>query len=256
MKTPKEAMLGPYSGTHAETVDNMTRLSARMSHADGPLLAIEQVAAAVEHGSRKHAKGDWRTKDQEWFLPKALRHLCQHYGGIKFGLALNEMWDSLIVTDRGKREEFIDAESGVPHLAKAATNIMMALENCSNVVVEEEPITPAELGMTYLAMPYTTSPHTSCRVASEISKQCALDGIHVYAPTLYGHIVASEGSYDYWINHGLKLLKACDSITFVQHKELGSWTLSKGCQIEAAAAREAGLKMFEFDYETKKTRRL
>jgi hypothetical protein len=244
-------MLGPYRDTHAETVDNLTQLGARLSHADGPLLAIEDVAAAVEHGSRKHAKGDWRTKDQRWFLAKTLRHLRQHYGLQAFE---DGMKASAIVAQH--EPEYIDVESGVPHLAKAATNILMALENCSNVELDEEPITAEELGMTYLAMPYTKSPHTSCRVASEISSQCAKDGIHVYAPTLYGHIVASEGSYDYWISHGLKLLSACDSITFVQHKELGSWTLSKGCQLEATAAREAGLRMYEFDYETKKTRRL
>jgi len=252
MKTPKDNLLYPYKATHAETVDNMTVVVSRLSNADGPLAAIAQLTDAVSHGVGKHTKGDWRTRTPEYFLPKALRHLRQHYGASVFAQALHE-----ISVSGAFLPEYIDAESGVAHLVKAATNILMAHENCQNA---EEPaedlITADELGMTYLAMPYTKNPELSCQVASEVAHGCALEGIQVYAPTVYGHVVAKDGTYDYWIKHGLRILKACDSITLVQHRELGTWEDSDGCQKELLAARSAGLKVFEFDYETKKTRRL
>lgn len=262
MKTPRDNLMYPYKATHAETVDNMTTVASRLSNADGPLAAIAQLTDAVSHGVGKHSKGDWRTRTPDYFLPKALRHLRQHFGEAAFsdGLAgITSYHDARLTNPRfiDREPEAIDAESGVAHLVKAATNILMAHENCQN---EEEPteapITADELGMTYLAMPYTRDPHKSFLVAGEIAKQCTVDGIQVYAPTVYGHVVAQDGTYDYWIKHGLRILKACDSITFVLHKELGSWQMSKGCQMEFTAAREAGLKMFEFDYETKKTVRL
>lgn len=251
MKTPRDNLMYPYKATHAETVDNMTAVASRLSNADGPLSAIAQLTDAVSHGVGKHTKGDWRTRTPEYFLPKALRHLLQHYGGKEFMKALG------ISKECDVPPEVIDQESGVPHLVKAATNILMAWENCAN---QEEPvdglITAEELGMTYLAMPYTKNPCLSYLIANEVAGQCALDGIQVYAPTVYGHVVAKDGTYDYWIKHGLRILEACDSIAFVQHKELGRWQMSKGCQMEFTAARKAGLKMFEFDYETKKTVRL
>ena len=146
----------------------------------------------------------------------------------------------------------------VPALARAATNILMALENCGNRedAPAIEPVTADELGMVYLASPYTINPELSYVIAREIVESCVQEGVAVYAPTLYGHVAAKNGSYDYWIQHGIRLLSGCDSIVFVESKELGSWRDSKGCQLELDEALKNGLPLYQFNYDTKQTVRL
>lgn len=112
--------------------------------------------------------------------------------------------------------------------------------------------------MVYLASPYTVNPELSYAIAREIVESCVKDGVAVYAPTLYGHVAAKNGSYDYWVNHGIKLLEACDSVVFVEAAELGPWRDSKGCQLELASANAslAGKKLYQFNYDTKQMVRL
>lgn len=257
MSTPKDRLEAPYKATHAETCDEFAKTVQRLVLNDGPLQAITMVADGNAHGVAKHAKGDWRTRSQEYFLPKVLRHLHQHYGDSMFGIALNEMWDTLPLVGCNSEPEYLDAESGVPHLAKAATNILMSLENYGNVKDEEvEVIPPEEYGMVYLASPYTVNPDLSCEIAKDVVAGCVAEGIPVYAPTLYGHIAAKDGSYDYWIRHGMKLLEACDSIVFVKAEGLGPWENSEGCKKEMELASEMGLKAYELNYNTKTVKRL
>lgn len=251
MSTPKDRLEAPYKATSAETVDLLTGVAQRMVYSDGPLLAWSQVADVTANGASKYARGDWRTRSQEYFLPKILRHLIQHYGSTEFkkALGLEACWDTDPV--------YLDEESGQPHLARAATNALMALENCGNIEEPAEPpVTPEELGMVYLASPYTVNPELSYAIAREIVESCVKDGVAVYAPTLYGHVAAKNGSYDYWINHGLKLLEVCDSIVFVESSELGPWRKSKGCQLELDQAERDGKKLYQFNYDTKQTVRL
>lgn len=266
MSTPKERLESPYKATSAETVDLLTGVAQRMVNSDGPLLAWSQVADVTANGASKYARGDWRTRSQEYFLPKILRHLLQHYGSDVFtdslyeiGLRLDYVFREPTVA-RFYPGEQIDAESGMPHLARAATNTLMALENCGNSedAPAVEPVTADELGMVYLAMPYTVNPELSYVIAREIVESCVKDGVAVYAPTLYGHVAAKNGSYDYWVNHGIKLLEACDSVVFVEAAELGPWRDSKGCQLELASANAslAGKKLYQFNYDTKQMVRL
>lgn len=252
MSTPKDRLEAPYKATSAETVDMLTAVAQRMVYSDGPLLAWSQVADVTANGASKYARGDWRTRSQEYFLPKVLRHLIQHHGADEFVNALNTI-EHLSHAE----PQLIDEESGTPHLARAATNILMALENCGNIEEPAElPVTPEELGMVYLASPYTVNPELSYAIAREIVESCVRDGVAVYAPTLYGHVAAKDGSYDYWINHGLKLLEVCDSIVFVESSELGPWRKSKGCQLELDQAERDGKKLYQFNYDTKQMVRL
>ncbi len=282
MSTPKDRLESPYKATSAETVDLLTGVAQRMVNSDGPLLAWSQVADVTANGASKYARGDWRTRSEEYFLPKVLRHLVQHYGAKTFIAALHEAgaWVTCyedIDFGNGVRfvngaheldacapsydePQLIDAESGQPHLARAATNILMALENCGNQedAPAIEPVTAEELGMVYLASPYTVNPELSYVIAREIVESCVKDGVAVYAPTLYGHVAAKNGSYDYWVNHGIKLLEACDSVVFVEAAELGPWRDSKGCQLELASANASlsGKKLYQFNYDTKQMVRL
>ena len=255
MSSPKDRLEAPYKDTSSETVDLLTGVAQRMVNSDGPLLAWSQVADVTANGASKYARGDWRTRSVRYFLPKVVRHLRQHYGAHKFMEACQQA--AGVGTVDG---EFIDAESGMPHLARAATNILMALENCSNRedAPAIEPVTAEELGMVYLASPYTVNPELSYVIAREIVESCVKDGVAVYAPTLYGHVAAKSGSYDYWVNHGIKLLEACDSVVFVEAAELGPWRESKGCQLELASANAsmAGKKLYQFNYDTKQMVRL
>lgn len=255
MSTPRDRLESPYRGTSHETVDLLTGVAQRMVNSDGPLLAWSQVADVTANGASKYARGDWRTRSQEYFLPKILRHLIQHYGADTFVVALDTA-EPFSYCD----PQFLDAESGMPHLARAATNILMALENCGNRedAPAIEPVTAEELGMVYLASPYTVNPELSYVIAREIVESCVQDGVAVYAPTLYGHVAAKNGSYDYWVNHGIKLLEACDSVVFVEAAELGPWRESKGCQLELASANAslAGKKLYQFNYDTKQMVRL
>lgn len=255
MSTPKDRLEAPYKATSAETVDLLTGVAQRMVNSDGPLLAWSQVADVTANGASKYARGDWRTRSQEYFLPKILRHLRQHYGHMAYRLAITGV--AARDEEFGEDGELVDADSGQPHLARAATNILMCLENCGNIEEPVElPVTAEELGMVYLASPYTVNPELSYVIAREIVESCVRDGVAVYAPTLYGHVAAKNGSYDYWINHGLKLLEVCDSIVFVESSELGPWRKSKGCQLELDQAERDGKKLYQFNYDTKQMVRL
>lgn len=252
MSTPKDRLEAPYKATSSETVDLLTGVAQRMVNSDGPLLAWSQVADVTANGASKYARGDWRTRSQEYFLPKILRHLMQNYGQAEFMKALGHgvYWPTAPV--------HLDAESGMPHLARAATNILMALENCGNSedAPAIEPVTADELGMVYLAMPYTVNPELSYVMAREIVESCVKDGVMVYAPTLYGHTAAKDGSWEYWMTHGLRLMSGCNSVVFVNSAELGDWRDSEGCTRELHHALRDGRKLYQFNYETKQMVRL
>lgn len=258
MSTPKDRLEAPYKATHAECCDEFAKTVQRLVLNDGPLQAITMVADGNAHGVAKHAKGDWRTRSQEYFLPKVLRHLHQHYGDSMFGIALNEMWDTLPLVGCNSEPEYLDAESGVPHLAKAATNVLMALENHGNQEdrLVEVNITPEELGMAYLAQPYTARPSASYRTAIEIASHGIQDGVKLYSPIAFGHLVAPDAPYEYWLEHGLDMLRRCDSLVLVQDGSLGPWRDSPGCVKEHDLARELGKKVYEFNTETWKLSRL
>lgn len=253
MSTPKERLEAPYKATSAETVDLLTAVAQRMVYSDGPLLAWSQVADVTANGASKYARGDWRTRSQEYFLPKILRHLWQHYGN-------EAMLDALISTeldeldtfdggpDATREPQLIDTESGMPHLARAATNILMALENCGNIEEPAElPVTAEELGMVYLAQPYTTKPSVSYLAALDIAARGIQDGVKLYSPIAFGHLVAPQASYDYWLEHGLDMLRRCDSLVLVQDESLGPWANSPGCVKEHALALELGKKVYQFN---------
>lgn len=252
MSTPKDRLEAPYKATSSETVDLLTGVAQRMVNSDGPLLAWSQVADVTANGASKYARGDWRIRSQEYFLPKILRHLIQHYGSREFkkALGIEACWDTDPV--------YLDTESGMPHLARAATNILMALENCGNRedAPAIEPVTAEELGMVYLAMPYTINPELSYVMALEIVESCVKDGVMVYAPTLYGHTAAKDGSWEYWMTHGLRLMSGCNSVVFVNSAELGDWRDSEGCTRELHYALRDGRKLYQFNYDTKQTVRL
>ncbi len=264
MSTHKDRLEAPYKATSSETVDLLTGVAQRMVNSDGPLLAWSQVADVTANGASKYARGDWRTRSQEYFLPKILRHLRKHYGSDVYERSVAQVkeqeWCVVMLADEWPHSpQLIDEESGMPHLARAATNVLMALENCGNRedAPAIEPVTAEELGMVYLASPYTVNPELSYVIAREIVESCVKDGVAVYAPTLYGHVAAKNGSYDYWINHGIKLLEACDSVVFVEAAELGAWRDSNGCNQEFIQANlMGGKKLYQFNYDTKQMVRL
>lgn len=253
MSTPKDRLEAPYKATSAETVDLLTGVAQRMVNSDGPLLAWSQVADVTANGASKYARGDWRTRSQEYFLPKILRHLRQHYGYSAFRTLIAEI-DEQEDIEEGKRgylaaqPQLIDAESGQPHLARAATNILMCLENCGNIEESAElPVTAEELGMVYLAQPYTTKPSVSYLAALDIAARGIQDGVKLYSPIAFGHLVAPQASYDYWLEHGLDMLRRCDSLVLVQDENLGPWVNSPGCVKEHALALELGKKVYQFN---------
>lgn len=251
MKTIKDRLSFPYKATYCETMDEMAKVTQRLVLNDGPLFAVSHVADAVAHGVAKHSKSDWRERDGAYFLPKILRHLRQHYGGTAFADALK---GSCLTYEGG---EYLDAESGVPHLAKAATNILMALENCSNEEVAPEVcITPEELGMVYLAQPYSINPELSYQLAKEISAGAVADGIAIYSPVAYGHLIAPNASYDYWLSHGIDMLRSCDSLVIVEDSPLGPSDDSPGVQRELATAEAYGLPVYKYSYSRGKLERL
>ena len=248
MSTPKDRLEFPYKKTHSECCDQMIGTVQRLVLNDGPLKALTMVADGNAHGVAKHAKGDWRTRSQEYFLPKVLRHLRQHYGYDAYHQAKDEI-DEWEWTYDADLPEYLDAESGVPHLAKAATNILMALENVGNKedAPAEVKITPEELGMCYLAQPYTVKPGASYRAAIDISSEGIVDGVKLYSPIAFGHLVAPDAPYEYWLAHGLDMLRRCDSLVLVNDESLGPWQDSQGCVKEHALALELGKKCYQFN---------
>lgn len=72
-----------------------------------PLGALEQVVAALNHGARKYAPGNWRKLPgaRRRFYAAALRHMVAWFRGEK-----------------------LDPESGLHHLAHAMTCILFLLE--------------------------------------------------------------------------------------------------------------------------------
>lgn len=74
-----------------------------------PFRALDLVARIMTYGAQKYGDRNWESGLSEEFatrqLAAAFRHLQSHMTGVKF-----------------------DAESGLPHLAHAATDVLMALE--------------------------------------------------------------------------------------------------------------------------------
>ena len=74
-----------------------------------PFRALDLVARIMTYGAQKYGDRNWESGLSEEFatrqLAAAFRHLQSHMIGVKF-----------------------DAESGLPHLAHAATDVLMALE--------------------------------------------------------------------------------------------------------------------------------
>lgn len=73
-----------------------------------PLTALEKINQVLMHGAIKYGEHNWRTIDklEERYFNAAMRHLLAWLG-----------------------DELVDAESGLPHLAHAATSIMFLIEN-------------------------------------------------------------------------------------------------------------------------------
>lgn len=71
-----------------------------------PLEAVEFVAAVLTYGAQKYEDGDWKRVPNavKRYRGAALRHLAKDQAGEK-----------------------LDPESGLPHLAQAATNILFEL---------------------------------------------------------------------------------------------------------------------------------
>jgi hypothetical protein len=71
-----------------------------------PIVAIEKVGEVLDYGARKYAAHNWRRVDaRSRYLSASLRHLFAYARG-----------------------EDVDAESGLPHLAHAATSVLFLLE--------------------------------------------------------------------------------------------------------------------------------
>lgn len=71
-----------------------------------PGKAIELVGYALRHGAKEYAPDNWRKcKDPQRYIAALLRHVMQHQDG-----------------------ESTDSDSGLLHLALAATNALFALE--------------------------------------------------------------------------------------------------------------------------------
>lgn len=84
--------------------------------AKAPPLAIAELAEVFRSGAKKHKPGDWRENYRENFRELFAKH-DRH------------MHAALNVED-------IDEESGTWHLARAAANLLIALELCLTAEVE------------------------------------------------------------------------------------------------------------------------
>lgn len=83
-----------------------------------PPKALLFVGQGLGHGARKYAPGNWRKcKDPDRYIGAGLRHTVKHMDG-----------------------EFLDKESGLPHLALVAVNAMFALELILNQGQDKAPM--------------------------------------------------------------------------------------------------------------------
>lgn len=102
----------------------------------------------------------------------------------------------------------------------------------------------------YLAAPYS---HERAFVMHDRAARCAKAfltlaerGYFVYSPILHGHPTTFHGEmhYNFWIEHGLKMLSCCDCMIIFM---LPGWRESKGIEIEAARAQQLNLPVLFLD---------
>jgi len=100
----------------------------------------------------------------------------------------------------------------------------------------------------YLAGAYSANPVLSFELHKYIVAQVlkAEDPPLIYSPIAYGHTVGAHAPYMYWIEHGLRMLDACECVWVVQHPQLPALA-SKGVQMELQRAAERDLPVCSVD---------
>jgi hypothetical protein len=73
-----------------------------------PWKPIEHIVAVLDFGAKKYSEGGWKQvpRKRDRYFSAAIRHLVKYWGG-----------------------EVLDSESGLPHLAHAACNIIFLMES-------------------------------------------------------------------------------------------------------------------------------
>ena len=251
----------PYQIELADTVEHLQSEMVGLVTNDGPLRAVYQMTEVVADGAAKHSRGDWRDKDYDCFAIKALRHLSQAMGLARVRRVLADAQQTLTVSNWSfsTPPHDIDAESNVPHMVRAATNLLMASEcfEVKDIWVEPRGILvpdvseTAEPIMVYLAAPYSACPDESFRVCSEITAEAIGEGELVYSPVIYGHTAGRDGSWEYWMAHCLHMLWQCGRVVVVDSPDLGPWQDSKGVVAEIARARLWGIEVYTYNTVTK-----
>jgi hypothetical protein len=94
--------------THIKDITNKPKIGLL------PYFALSQCAVVREYGDSKYFIDSWQDVDVYHLVDAALRHLLKYCSGAKF-----------------------DDESGLHHLAHAATSTLLALENIKHEIQED-----------------------------------------------------------------------------------------------------------------------
>lgn len=89
--------------------------------------------------------------------------------------------------------------------------------------------------MIYLAGAYSHDPELSYRLHKCVANEFVQAGLMVYSPIVYGHTLAPNAPYHYWITHGMQMLERCQRIHLLDAPALPAHQ-SKGVKMELEQA--------------------
>ena len=98
----------------------------------------------------------------------------------------------------------------------------------------------------YLAAPYTGNEEAHTQMAEQWGRKLQQAGHIVVIPHASHYIdrnwkryAGYDAGYEYWIQHGLTLLSACEAMVLE-----GNWKKSKGCRREHRYAQKHGIQVY------------
>lgn len=92
--------------------------------------------------------------------------------------------------------------------------------------------------MIYLAGAYSANPEAAFALHTRYAQAMVAAGVPIYSPLVYGHTLAPDAPYEYWINHGLEMVGACEAMIVLDCPALGlDASKSAGVKLELEMAR-------------------
>lgn len=135
--------------------------------------------------------------------------------------------------------------------------LLKKLPKKRRVWIDCTPITESQLNhlrgrLVYLASPYTSQVDAvqtdRAFITAEVTKHLMKNGVNVFSPIAYSHMIADALDYQGWIAFDMRVLAKCEMLAVLR---LPGWDYSKGVRAEMTAADSIHMPIHFIDVEVK-----